>query len=193
MILGEKIAIWGTGSLARKIYARYCDKVDVVCFFDSDESKVGQTIGNVKVRKWNEDCEYKIVIASTHWREIVARLNETQFVKNGGAYTLSSIYFKNSSMLSYVDLRDFLKISNHMDYASIIGSEKIVVVYGNCQANMISKMMRLYSDFVKDYMIVNVPKVYYWVYDEEMMSQFANDDLFWEVIYLFIYLSDSVR
>lgn len=191
MVLGEKIAIWGTGSLARKIYALYCDKVDVVCFYDSDEAKTGQTIGNVKVEKWSGNCEYKIVIASTFWREIAVMLNYTEFVKNGGIYTLSSIYFKNTTRLTYTDLRDFLEISKYDDYTEFIENEKIVVLYGNCQMNMIEGIMKLWDDFTRDYMIVNVPKVYGWIYDKKMMTQFVNDNRFWKSVDLFIYQTVS--
>lgn len=75
--MNEKIAIWGTGTLAKKFYCLFENKSDIVCFYDNDEKKHNTTLFGIPIKKWTISNKYKIIIASMYWREISNQLIES--------------------------------------------------------------------------------------------------------------------
>lgn len=80
----EKIAVWGTGNVAKKFYILYCKEFDVVCFFDNKvkgyKKEECEKLYGVPILRWSPENTYKIVIASSFWREIADQLNEYGFL-----------------------------------------------------------------------------------------------------------------
>ena len=72
--MNKKIAIWGTGTLAKKFYCLYKDKSNITCFFDNDEKKHNTTLFDIPIKKWTPSNGHKIIIASMYWKEISNQL-----------------------------------------------------------------------------------------------------------------------
>lgn len=47
----NKVAIWGTGTLAEKFYYLCKDKFDIICFYDNDEKKHNTTLFGIPIKK----------------------------------------------------------------------------------------------------------------------------------------------
>ncbi len=73
---GTKIAIWGTGLYAKKLYKLECNNYEVVCFYENDKEKWGKRLYGIPVKKWNRQDNVKIIIASSYWEEILKQLLE---------------------------------------------------------------------------------------------------------------------
>lgn len=75
----EKIAIWGTGRMAKTFYILYCKEFEVTCFFDnkaeSCKEEECEKLWGIPILRWSSENTYKIVIATSFWQEIADQLN----------------------------------------------------------------------------------------------------------------------
>ena len=182
----QKIAIWGTGKLAKKFYFLYKNQFDICCFFDNDEKKHGTYLDDIPIQKWTSSNPYKIVIASMYWKEIAEQLQEYGLVPIKD-YLLYN-HITGNETIYYSELYELTK-SYHgiIDYHHLLSGKKIAVVYGNCQTSLIETALTLCKQFSKEYTIIKIPKVCDYVNCKELVEYFVQDDMFWDRIDLFIY------
>lgn len=188
----DKIAIWGTGELAKKVYYLCKDRFEIVTFYDNDEKRYNTTLFGIPIKKWTPLYKYKIIIASMYWREISEQLMESGLFK-GKDFAVYSKYVP-MPQLSYSEIFYLTDMELRGDAKkSLLPDKKIAVVYGNCQTVLIEKAMRLHSLFSKDYIVITIPKVCDYINNKELLEYFTQDRIFWEQVDLFIYQTVSVN
>ena len=184
--MNKKIAIWGTGALAKKFYCLYKDKSNIACFFDNDEKKHNTTLFGIPIKKWTTSNKYKIIIASMYWREISNQLMESG-LRSGVDFEIYSKYLEigglNYSEIYYLTDNNLKKSAKK----SLLSEKKIAVIYGNCQTILIEKAMKLHSVFSQEYTVLHIPKVCEYINNREMVEYFIHDEIFWKQVDLFIY------
>ena len=192
MNMKENIAIWGTGRLAEKLYCLRNDSFNIVCFFDNDERKHNTKKFGVPILKWTKANKYKIIIASSYWREIAEQLS-AEGLSIDENYEIYSKYMEtdivNYSEIYYLTDK-ILKISAKK---YLLPPKKIAVVYGNCQTILIENAIRLHCDFSNEYMVIRIPKVYEYIDNKGMVEYFIQDEIFWSQVDLFIYQTVSAN
>lgn len=190
---GEKIAIWGTGFTAKKVYYLDCIEYQTVCFYDNNEAKWGTELYGIPVKRYEKGDGLKIVIGSAYWKEIAKQLIDEglQLGKDFIPY-----HFLCSSMVNYKELFDLgpEKVSSLL--YKFKERKKVAVIYGNCQTPILSRILLLSHTFSKDYIFVEIPAVHEYV--SRMKTQWdtlIKDNAFWQQVDLFIYqnVSESNR
>ena len=190
----KKIALWGTGTMALSFYYSHKHQYDVVCFFDNDASKQGSFIdgrpvyaGNVREEGVIENTIFKgelIVIASTWWTDIARQLDEEGFIPLRDYIPLCLV----GSIIRYSDIYGLGACVgfDKIDY-SLLTDKKIACLWGNCQTSVLGRIFTFYQDFVKEYVIVELPKVCEYKVYTEIIMHLMERDVFWEHVDLFIY------
>ena len=190
----EKVALWGTGSLAKKFCMLNQEQYEIVCCYDNDESKWNTIfLDEIPIKKWDGNCLYKIIIASSFWREIAKQLSRDglepfkdyalcRHVADFGDVFYSEIY----------ELTKEIAGRESVDWSSIFPGKKLAVVYGNCQTACIEKVLRQNRQFAENYVVIRTPKVYEWISGNRgILECCLNDDNFLTAIDLFIYQAVS--
>lgn len=131
----EKIAIFGTGSLGKRVYDFFKDS-DIVAFFDNDKNKHNKIFMGKKIYAPSQISKFtfdKIIIASGHEEEIYNQLISLDVDKKK---ILKSIYHLESTspftdnnyydvakeiMLWICDLFNQNNISYHIDHGTLLG------------------------------------------------------------------------
>lgn len=189
----KKIALWGTGTMALAFYYSHKHQYDVVCFFDNDVSKQGSFIDGRPVYAGNawggviENTIFKgelIVIASTWWVDIARQLDEEGFMPLRDYIPLCLV----GSIIRYSDIYGLGACVgfDKIDY-SLLTDKKIACLWGNCQTSVLERIFTFYQDFVKEYVIVELPKVCEYEIYTEIIMHLMEQDVFWEYVDLFIY------
>ncbi len=185
---GTKIAIWGTGLYARKLYKLECKKYEVVCFYDNDKEKWGQKLYGIPVKQWNNQDKIKIIIASSYWEEILKEL------LGQGLRLLDDVipfHFLHCRSIEY----DVLKkasggVKNILFLIQKLkASKKIAVIYGNCQTGMLRKILMFNPYFVNKFFFIVIPAICDYNAGEEMRKLWRTllaHDEFWKEIDLFL-------
>lgn len=184
---GDKVAIWGTGSVAIKVYYLYCRDYEVVCFFDNNKAKQGAEFYGLPVKKFNGDKDIKIIIASSFWKEITKDLIKMnlEIMQDFIPY----VFLKPKSVL-YYDLCDLGEENALNVLRSLKKSRKAVVIYGNCQTQRLRKIMLMHKPFYEKYFFIEIMPVFTYISNKEKQEQWhilLNDLAFWKEIDLFIY------
>ncbi len=152
-----KIAIWGIGKLGKKCYYRYRSKYQIVCFIDSKAS-VSELYGLPVIRPDQiQKGAYKIVVASTFFGEIAAQCNAMEL------FYYDDFMSHKAFELKRIYLLEVLR------YAKESRSEQIIhelcqgrlraIVLGNCQTQIISKLLECSEAFRKRYILMEIPAV----------------------------------
>lgn len=123
-----------------------------------------------------EDTIFKgelIVIASTWWTDIAKQLSEEGFTPLQDYIPLCLV----GPIISYSDIYElgacvgFDKINY-----SLLTDKKIACLWGNCQTGVLERIFTFYQDFAKEYVIVELPRVYeYELYAEIIMHLMERD------------------
>lgn len=179
----EEIAIWGTGNVAAKFFYRCRARYDIKCFFDNSDKKIGSTFLGLPVKKFNLSYKFKIVIASSYWREIKKQLDE-QGLQYGSDYLYywSMDYVKNISYAKFYET-NICSVWRQSDFYK----KKLALIYGNCQTGILEKIMIQYKQFSEEYVLVKAYKVFEYVNKRQEMEHWINDLKFWKKVDLFIY------
>lgn len=183
----EKIAIWGTGLFAKKFYQMEYKNYDIVCFYDNDSEMWNKELYGIPVKKWDNNREIKIVIASSYWREILTQIQnyDLQLLDDVIPYL-----FVHCRSLEY---RVLQAISNKGEFVSLLrqlkGHRKIAVIHGNCQINILRELLLLIPSFSKEYFFIEIPAVFDYNASEEkreLWNTLLAHDEFWKQIDLFL-------
>ena len=134
-----------------------------------------------------EDTIFKgelIVIASTWWTDIAKQLSEEGFTPLQDYIPLCLV----GPIISYSDIYElgacvgFDKINY-----SLLTDKKIACLWGNCQTGVLERIFTFYQDFAKEYVIVELPRVYEYELYAEIIMHLMERDSFWKHVDLFIY------
>lgn len=155
----EKIAIWGTGQVARNFFYKKCYKYDTQYFIDNYEPK--HRIKNFSIYA-PEDIDlkkYKIIIALTNWESVAEQLEK-----------LGLSFFKHYLPYHLVDKNEvpIMEILAHTenlnDRESAItayrGSRKLALINGNCQISRIKMFLQQNKEFNKEFVFLDIPPIY---------------------------------
>ncbi len=185
---GTKIAIWGTGLYARKLYKLERKKYEVVCFYDNNKEKWGQKLYGIPVRQWNNQDNIKIIIASSYWEEILKQLlgQDLRLL-----HDVIPFHFLHCRSIEYGVLK---KISGGGKnilplIQKLKDSKKVAVIYGNCQTTILRKILLLNPYFADKFFFIIIPTVCDYNTGEEMRELWdtlLEHDEFWEQIDLFL-------
>ena len=69
----------------------------------------------------------------------------------------------------------------------MLTDKKIACLWGNCQTRILERIFTFYHDFAKEYVIVELPKVFEYELYAEIITHLMERDSFWEHVDLFIY------
>lgn len=184
-----KIAIWGTGLYAKKLYKLECKEYEVVCFYDNDKGKWGQKLYGIPVKEWrHHQKNVKIIIASSYWEEILKQLLEY------GLQLLHDVipfHFLHCKSIRYHELKNISMEGTDILYLmqKLKGSKKLAVIYGNCQTAMLREILLLNPCFADKYFFIIIPTVCDYNAGEEMRelwNTLLEHDGFWKQIDLFL-------
>lgn len=186
----EKIAIWGTGKVAKRFYILYCKEFDVACFFDnkakSYKEEECEKLYGIPILRWSPENIYKIVIASSFWREIADQLNGYGLLPFKD-YVLWK-HTTDCEPVWYSDIYELMNMRGGVkEYRLCFENKKIAIVYGNCQTRVIGRILKSNRSFRQDYVIVTVPMVFEYETKKEMLEYLINDECFWKQVDLFVY------
>lgn len=185
----EKIAVWGTGRIAKRFYILYCKAFDVACFFDnkakSCKEEECEKLCGIPILRWSPENTYKIVIASSFWREIADQLNGYGLLPFKD-YVLWK-HITDCETVLYSDIYELMNVGGVKEYRLCFDNKKIAVIYGNCQTSAIGRILKANKSFRQDYVVVKIPMVFEYETKREMLEYFSNDDNFWNQVDLFIY------
>lgn len=183
----EKICIWGTGKVAQKIYYLAKQKFDIECFYDNDKKKHQQKLYGIDIQGWELGShKNKIIIASSYWKEIAGQLVE-EGMKPFVDFTFPSEVFSEYEILDYSILYELRQLGCKISYDKLYANKKIGLVYGNCQTDLISRVLRMHKEFSNDYKMITIPKVCEYNEDSRCLEDFISNKEFLQRVDLFIY------
>ncbi len=183
----DKIAIWGTGLYAKKFYLLEYKNYDIVCFYDNDSKMWNKELYGIPVRKWDDNREIKVVIASSYWQEILTQLQNYGLRLLNDAIPYQFIHCKS------LEYRMLQTISDRVGFLSLLrqlkGHRKLAVIHGNCQVSILRELLLLFPSFSKEYFFIEIPAVFEYNASEEKRNLWdillAHDE-FWGQIDLFL-------
>lgn len=184
---GEKVAIWGTGSYAKKVYLLERKNYDIVCFYDNDETKWEGELYGHPIKQFDPNNKTKIIIASECWEEISKNLcnHNLRLLREIIPYQ-----FIHCEDVSYHLLRNMLKICHTGGVVDLINRmkdhRKVAVIYGNCQTDILRPLLLMNRFFAQKYFFVQIPVVYAYDSDKILFDMILDDTDFWECIDLFL-------
>lgn len=190
----KRISIWGTGSAGKRMYSYLKIRTEIVCFYDSAESKIGTFIEGVPVKRWRPtDSSVFIVIASSFYEEIVPLLMREglEIFKDFTLYE----FIKNPYLVKYKTLyrlQRCMGVWKKEDWMSYKGEKEILVIHGGCHAEGLANLLSLHTQFREKYKIILSPHimsglVYQGREANEMSEYCIKDDNFWEAVDVFLY------
>ena len=154
----DKIAIWGTGLYAKKFYLMEYKNYDIVCFYDNDSKMWNKELYGIPVRKWDDNREIKVVIASSYWQEILAQLQNYGLRLLNDAIPCQFVHCKS------LEYRVLQTISDRVGFQSLLrqlkGHRKLAVIHGNCQVSILRELLLLFPSFSKEYFFIEIPAVF---------------------------------
>lgn len=190
---GEEIAIWGSGSTAKKTYYLRCRDYKVVCFYDNNKAKWGSEIYGIPIIKFNDKARLKIIISSVHWKEISGQLMQaglkpfTDFIP---------YCFLGNSFISYEELFELGCHNISELIQELKGQREIAVLYGNCQTAILANILSMEQSFSEKYLIVKIPAVCDYISKggrhKVCWDHLLEQNEFWKQIGLFIYQKVAV-
>ncbi|MCI8378540.1 MAG: hypothetical protein HFH72_08465 [Lachnospiraceae bacterium] len=192
--MSEGVSIWGTGSAGRRIYAYLKIRTEIVCFYDSDESKIGTLIEGVPVKKWEPaDSSSFIVIASSYYKEIIPLLVEEgleifkdftlyQFIENPYYIEYSLLYSVQQCMGGW----------NDKDWIRYKSDKKMVVIHGGCHAEALGNLLASHTQFRERYKVVIAPHIMSMLLNQpkiimEIAEHYIENEFFWNATDIFFY------
>ena len=130
-----------------------------------------------------ESKEAFIVIASKDWMEISCML-----IEQGMAPIRDFMpFWMIEDTISYKEICQYYTKEQVAEYISKIKRmRKIALLYGNCQTEIMMKMLSFHPKFREDYVILAVPMVFQFSSEQEI-QQFLNDKILWQSVDLLIY------
>ncbi len=183
----DKIAIWGTGLYAKKFYLMEYKNYDIVCFYDNDSKMWNKELYGIPVRKWDDNREIKVVIASSYWQEILAQLQNYGLRLLNDAIPCQFVHCKS------LEYRVLQTISDRVGFQSLLrqlkGHRKLAVIHGNCQVSILRELLLLFPSFSKEYFFIEIPAVFDYNAGEEkrkLWDILLTHDEFWGQIDLFL-------
>lgn len=179
----QKIAIWGAGKEGKRQYLKLKECYEVSVFYDSSERKWGKMIDGIPIRQYRGERQF-VVIATACWEEVVPIL-ESYRLRMIDDFLPSWMFDK-----SEIDFKMLLTVCSDEElkkyFLYIKTKRKIALIYGNCQTNMLRKMLLFHSRFRKEYMVIIIPMVHEFKNDNEIRL-IIGADILWKEIDLFIY------
>jgi ABC-type Fe3+-hydroxamate transport system substrate-binding protein len=76
---GQRVAIYGAGSLGRRCRSQLATRADVVAFVDSDQTRDGTSVDGLPVvspERLDDLDPDVVIVASMYWPQILNRLND---------------------------------------------------------------------------------------------------------------------
>lgn len=196
----KKVGIWGAGSFGRKAYSYLKNKVDVVCFYDSNEKKSGTILDGIPIRKWSpEDTDTYILIASTFWEEIVPGL-----VKEGLKIFKDFVLYDficNSLPDEYSFIYDIQQCTGEWteeEWIAYKDGRQLAILNGGCKEGSLSVLLSMHPVFRQKYKVIEVPRNYlighplYSQREVDVAVNYMNDVNFLRQVDLFFYESENV-
>lgn len=175
----KKIAIWGTGKIGRRLYYKIKECNNVSCWYDDE---VKEEIYGIPVKTFSwEKKEELIILATSEWEVICRKL-----VRKGYKVIKDFIpyWLYNDKMINW---NSFLKIDATFTDQCIkyIKKEKsIAIVFGNCQTEILQRVLMENDTFSKEYIIFDIPRV---CQEGEDVWEKIYDTNLWSECDLFIY------
>ena len=183
----DRIAIWGAGDIGKRTYMSISDCYKVEAFYDNDCCKWGDKIDGIPILEYTKK-EFLIVIATATWKEIAVSLKEMhlEIIKDFIPW-----WMLEERGVSFVKLLEELSSEEINEYfRQVRQKKKVVVIFGNCQTTILSKMVMFNPDFRREHLIIEIPRIY--EYDNELLAEkIANSSELWLNVDLFIYQAVS--
>ena len=190
----NRISIWGTGSVGKRMYAYLKIRTEIVCFYDNNENKAGQFLEGVPVKQWipAESSEF-IVIASSFYEEIIPLLIQEGLTifKDFTLYTFIENPFLSEYKMLY-RLQKCMGGWQREDWIRYKGEKEIVVIHGGCHAEGLGNLLALHTQFREKYKIVITPHIMSLLPTQDKMTHeiaeyYMRDDNFLGAIDIFFY------
>lgn len=184
MITKKEIIIWGAGNQGRAAYYTLKKKCDILGFYDSASSKIGEEIIDRKKVLNYEDNNVFIIIACEKWMEVVKTLQQKgkKLIKDFLPYHM----FMRKQLRLEV-LLDFFQPDIVTEYLYEIKKRKqIAFIYGNCQTEILANMMEYNKEFNERYILLRVPPIHLFR-DEDQISQIFYKNGIMQLVDLFIF------
>lgn len=185
MLLGniKDVAIWGAGKQGKKAFFKLRKYFNIICFFDNAIDKRGEVvIENIRVESFNKQ-NYYIIVATDFWQDISVQLQKEKLRLIDDFLPMDFWMCKNvhlHNMLKVFEIEDIIR------YLKLVEKfKKIALVYGNCQAEIISNMLESNITFNNDFLLLRVPLVHLYK-DKVQIKKIFYDRIIKEVD-LFIY------
>ncbi len=169
----EQVAVWGTGKVGRCFYYKHRNELDVKFFIDNYPKR--NQIDNIPViTPEHMDSDIKIIIAVADYFDICNQCESMgkQFIVDYFPYD-----FYEENQISFVFLHRLFRIEKVKEIirkANLI--KRTIVIIGNCQTQMIKKMLFASNAFKKDYILIDIPPIY--ECDDTMVGLFEQVELF---------------
>lgn len=178
----EKVSIYGTGGLAKKLFCQLSEIYEIVVFYNSSSEKWGKTLMGIPIQKF-ETKEAFIIIASKDWKEISSILVEQ------GLKPIQDFlpFWMIADIIPYEEVRKYYTEEQTTQYISWLKrNRRIALLYGNCQTGIMMKILAHHVGFRNDYLILEVPAVFQFASEKEI-EQFLDDKVLWGMVDLLIY------
>lgn len=158
----KRISIWGTGLVGQRMFSFLKTHVEIVCFYDSDESKDGTTLDGIPIRRWtpNEPPIF-IVIASSFYTEIIPILAKEGLV----LFEDFTVYefIMNPFFCQYYTLYGIWKCIKKgwgkIEWNRYKGDRKLIVFHGGCHMQFLVKAF-LHPAIRERYIIICAPHIW---------------------------------
>lgn len=186
MLLYEEnteIIIWGTGNLGKRLYHKYKNNYSIQYFVDNNEHNNDEYLYGTKVFKYSleNDKKYKILIASTFWKEISLQLISYGFELHKNFCPYWMFEYENIDYFNLIQLASEEVVNNVVNIMK--KEKKVAIIHGNCQTTLIQSYLQKNSKFIEKYVFVNIPRVCSYSKDE---LEIIKKQSIWESCSLFI-------
>lgn len=193
-LMGKKVSIWGTGMGGRKTYTYLKNKVEIVCFYDSDEKKSGTMLYDIPIKKWSADePSTYVVIASDYWKEILPQL-VNKGLKIFRDFTIY-LFLQNSLPHEYsllYEIQEYTGKWENEDWDRYKGNKELAILQGGCKGTSLGTLLSLHPTFGEKYKVVEVPRELHINsivprYLNDVAYTYMNDEIFLGQIDLFFH------
>lgn len=158
---GTKIAIWGTGTYARRFYLRYRDYFRIAYFIDNFPKQ--DTLDNLHVLHVSEFCgkkrNVKVIVAVEKYEEICEQCHSLgmRLLEDYLPYDL--VQFQSFDFIRWCSLIHEDEDAEDIFERLLQGHDYSLVV-GNCQTPTIRKILLSSRQFCSQYLMAVVPEIF---------------------------------
>jgi len=154
-----RISIWGAGGLGKKVASFLSVRVNIDCFYDIDENKHGEIVCGIPIKKWCNNKEELVVIATEHWAEVCS------FLKEQGKILFKDylpwFFLESTRAVSYDKLYSVIESIGEIteeEWKYYKKRKKLIVFHGSCHSEFLGALLSLHPKIKKEYRIICAPR-----------------------------------